>query len=76
MIFVTFYDLISFAKLFSRIASGNTTMSDAEMEAAAKVLRQLGDSAPNWNPAQKEIYKDMVDAAKEDTRGQQNGSLG
>ncbi len=73
---MTFYDLISFAKLFSRIASGNTTMSDAEMEAAAKVLKQLGDSAPNWNPAQKKLYEAMVDAAKEGSRGQQNGSLG
>lgn len=70
---MTFYDLISFAKLFSRISSGSMTMSDAEMEAAAEVLKQLGDSAPNWNPGQKELYKAMVDAAKESSRGQQNG---
>ncbi len=70
---MTFYDLISFAKLFSRISSGSMTMSDAEMEAAAEVLKQLGDSAPSWNPAQKELYKAMVDAAKESSRGQRNG---
>ncbi len=62
---MTFYDLISFAKLFSRIASGNMTMSDAEMEAAAEVLKQLGDNRTSWNPAQKGLYKAMVDAAKE-----------
>ncbi len=48
-------------------------MSDAEMEAATEVLKQMGDNAPNWNPDQKELYKAMVDAAKESSRGQQNG---
>lgn len=70
---MTLFDLISFAKLFSRVASGNMTMSDAEMEAATKVLKELGDSAPNWNPAQKELYKAMVDTAKERSKGAQNG---
>lgn len=70
---MTFFDMISFAKLFSRIASGNLTMSDAEMEAAAKVLKEFGDRAPNWNPMQRELYEAMVDSVKEDTRGQRNG---
>lgn len=70
---VTFYDLISFAKLFSRVANGSMTMSDAEMEAAAKVLKEFGDNAPNWNPMQRELYKTMVDSVKESTRGQRNG---
>ena len=70
---MTFFDMISFAKLFSQVASGNMTMSDAELEAAAKVLKELGGNAPNWNPMQRELYKSMVDAAKEDSRGQRNG---
>ena len=48
-------------------------MSDAEMEAAAKVLKEFGGNAPNWNPMQRELYKAMVDATKDGFRGQQNG---
>lgn len=70
---MTFFDMISFAKLFSQVASGNMTISDVEMEAAAKVLKEFGGNAPNWNPMQKELYKAMVDATKDSFRGQQNG---
>ncbi len=70
---MTFFDMISFAKLFSRVANGNMTMSDTEMEAAAEVLKGLGDNAPNWNSMQKELYKALVDATKEGSRGRQNG---
>ena len=70
---MTFFDLVSFAKLFSRVASGNMSMSDAEMESAAKVLKEIGGNAPNWNSMQREIYKSMVDAAKDSSRGQHNG---
>jgi len=70
---LTFSDMISFAKLFSQIANGNIAMSDAEMEAAAKVLKELGGNAPNWNQMQRELYKTMVDTVKEGSRGQKNG---
>ena len=40
---MTFFDMISFAKLFSQVASGNMAMSDMEMEAATKVLKELGE---------------------------------
>ena len=73
---MTFFDMISFAKLFSQVASGNMTISDVEMEAAAKVLKEIGGNAPNWNPMQRELYKAMVDAAKEGSRGQANGQMG
>ena len=53
---MTFFDMISFAKLFSQVVSGNMAMSDMEMEAATKVLKELGDNAPNWNSMQKELY--------------------
>lgn len=70
---MTFFDIISFAKLFSHIASRNMTISDMEIEAAAKVLKEFGGNAPNWTPTQRELYKAMVDAAKEGSRGHQNG---
>ena len=66
---MTFFDMVSFAKLFSRVASGNMSMSDLEMEAAAKVLKELGGNAPNLNPMQQELYKIMVDAVKDNFRG-------
>lgn len=70
---MTFFDIISFAKLFSQVAGGNITISDSEMEAAARILKELGGNAPNWTPMQRELYKSMVDAAKEGSRGQKNG---
>ncbi|MCI8867949.1 MAG: hypothetical protein HFE61_07385 [Anaerotignum sp.] len=70
---MTFFDMISFAKLFSNISNGNITMLEAETEAAAKVLKELADDAPNWNPMQKETYKNMVDAVKENTKRQLHG---
>ncbi len=70
---MTFYDMISFANLFSRIANGNMAMTDAEMETAAKVLKDVGGNAPNWNPMQRELYKAMVDATKENFTGHENG---
>lgn len=70
---LTFFDMICFAKLFSSITNCNVTISDVEKEVAAKVLKEFGDSAPYWNSAQKEIYKTMVDVAKENSRGQRNG---
>lgn len=66
---MTFYDMICFAKLFSRIPNGNMTMTDMELEVAAKMLKDLGDSSPNWTPMQKDLYKAMVDATKEGIRG-------
>lgn len=69
---MTFFDMICFAKLFSQVFSGNMTLSDMEMETVTKVLKELGDNAPNWNPMQKELYKSMVDAAKESSRGRKN----
>ncbi len=42
-------------------------MSDMELEAAAEVLK------PTWHSMQKEIYKTMVDAAKEGAKRQLHG---
>ena len=70
---MTFFDMISFAKLFSQVTSGNMTMSSVEMETATKILKEIGDNSPNLNPMQRELYKVMVDATKEGLRGQRNG---
>ena len=68
-----FFEILSFAKLFSQISSGNATMTDIELEAAAKMLKDLGDNAQNFTPAQKELYKIMVDKVKDDSKGKRNG---
>lgn len=68
-----FFEILSFAKLFSQVSSGNITMSDLELETAAKLLKDLGDNAPNFTPAQREIYKMMVDMAKDNSKGHRNG---
>ena len=65
---MTFFDMVSFAKLFSRVAGGNMTMSDAEMEAASEVLKKFADRNSNWTPMQRDLYKIMVDAAKENSK--------
>ena len=48
-------------------------MSDMELEAAAEVLKQFGDNEPTWHSMQKEIYKTVVDAAKEGAKRQLHG---
>lgn len=73
---MTFYDIFFFAKLFSRISNSNMTMTNSEMEASAKTLKEFGGKAPNWSPMQRKLYKAMVDAAKKGFRGQENGQLG
>lgn len=57
---MTFFDMISFAKLFSQVASGNMAMSDMEMEAATKVLKELGDNAPNWNSMTIVLHQELL----------------
>lgn len=72
---MTFFDAISFAKLFSQTVRGNMTMSDTEMEAAAKALKEFGDNVPSWTLQQRELYKALVDAVKENSKIKQNGQL-
>ena len=67
------YEMFSFAKLFSQVIQGQMQLSDSELEAASKVLKELGDNNPNWTDEQKRYYKNMVDFTKEYTKGQRNG---
>ncbi len=62
---MTPFEAMSLAKLFYQIMGGGMTPAKAELETASKMLKELGDNSPNWNPMQKEMYKVMVDAAKE-----------
>ena len=61
------FEALSLAKLFSRTIGGNNnmTLSDAELEAAAELLKRLGDDRQDWSVQEKETYKTMVDFAKE-----------
>lgn len=66
----SFFEAISLAKLFSRTIGGNNnmTLSDAELEAAAELLKRLGDDRQDWSVQEKETYKTMVDFAKETSK--------
>lgn len=71
----TFFEFISLAKLFSRTIGGNNnmTISDAELEAAAELLKKLGDDRRGWSTQDKETYKAMVDFAKETSKSDWHG---
>lgn len=70
-----FYEAISLAKIFAQIMGGNNsiTITDAELETAAKLLKDMGNNRQDWSPQQKETYKAMVDFAKENSKGQKHG---
>lgn len=73
---MNFYDILSVAKLFA-IATGNMNpviMSSAELEIASETLKKLADERNDWNEEQKEYYKILVDFAKEQTKGSENGA--
>lgn len=61
---MNFFEIISLAKVFSQISNGNMTLSELELETASRALKQLGDNRQDWSTQQKEIYKSMVDYAK------------
>ena len=68
------YEFISLAKLFSQVFGGNRfTISEAELEAASEALKNLSFNREDWTPQQREMYKSMVDFAKECSKGNQHG---
>lgn len=69
------FEALSLAKVFSRTIGGNNnmTMSDAELEAAAELLKKLGDNRQGWSAQEKEAYKTMVDFAKETSKSDWRG---
>ena len=72
---MNFYEVISLAKLFARVFDGNSsiTLSEAELEAASELLKELGDNRQDWTPQQRETYKALVDFGKEDLKRQRHG---
>lgn len=62
------YEMLCIAKLFS-LAMGysNVRPTKVELEVATEVIKKMVDSNPNINQQQKEMYKFMVDIAKENT---------
>lgn len=65
------FEVFSFAKLFSTVMNGQMSVSSAEMEAACKLLKEMADNNQCMTSEQKEIYKLMVDCAKEASKGKQ-----
>lgn len=68
-----FFEVISFAKLFSLAFGGNITLTEAELEAAAELLKNMSDARTDWTPQQRDTYRVMVDFAKEYSKEQQHG---
>lgn len=65
-----FYELISFSKVFS-VAMGldkRSILSTADIEITSEVLKHMADESVCWTCEQKELYKLMVDMAKEMTK--------
>lgn len=62
-----FYELISFSKMFS-VAMGlekKSILSPMDIEIASEVLKRMADDSFCWTHEQKELYKLMVEVAKE-----------
>lgn len=69
---MTFSQMIGFSKLFV-IALGldcNMSINRAELKSACEMLKIMADERNDWDAAQKEIYKVMVDTAKQQTERQ------
>lgn len=67
---MNFSDMISFAKLFYVTIGGaqNMSLTSDKKEAACGVLKHIAEQRNDWNEEQKELYKTMVDFAKEKTK--------
>ena len=62
------FEMMSFAELFSKAMGGRINMSDAEIEAGSQVLKNMAEQRCDWTEEQKELYKLMVDYAKENKK--------
>lgn len=67
---MNFSELVSFSKVFS-VAMGfenRKILSNLDIEITSELLKQMADQSRCWTHDQKELYKLMVDAAKETTK--------
>jgi hypothetical protein len=64
---LSFYELMSFAKTFSKFfyLDRNVSATKEEQNAAVEVLKKMADNRGNWTQEQKESYKALVDFVKE-----------
>ncbi len=63
-----FDELISVAKLFSSATQGKPiSMSSKELDVACEALKKMADERQDWTQEQKELYKAMVDYAKDNS---------
>ena len=62
------YEMLCIAKLFS-LAMGYSSVrpTKVELEVATDVIKKMVDNNLNLNQQQKEMYKFLVDVAKENT---------
>lgn len=68
---MTLYEMICFAKLFA-VATGKEpkdTLTSQELEIGSEALKKLADQRLDWTKEQKDLYKMLVDAAKELSKG-------
>lgn len=73
---MNFYEFISFAKLFSLAYGGsNITLTEEEGEVVSEILKRMSDDRMDWTSQQRDLYKGMVDFAKEYSKGQQHGQM-
>lgn len=64
---MNFSELISFSKLFSVVMGldKKSILSPRDVEVASEVLKRMVDESCYWTDEQKELYKLMVEAAKD-----------
>lgn len=64
---ITFYELVSFAKLFSKTFAMDqrVSMTKEEAKAAFEALKKMNENRTDWTQEQKEVYKAVADLAKE-----------
>lgn len=64
---ITFHELVSFAKVFSKAFAIDRRMSvtKEEEKAAIEVLKKINENRADWTQEQKETYKAFADLAKE-----------
>lgn len=68
---ISFYEIVSFAKMFSYAFAidRNIPVTQHEQEAAIELLKKVSDRRADWTQEQKEIYKIMADITKETLKG-------
>lgn len=64
---ITFFELVSFAKAFSKVFAidRQVSVTKEEEKAAIEALKKMSENRDDWTQEQKEIYKAFADLAKE-----------